>query len=138
MTERKPVGACLLKHTERNYRPKECAACGTMFKPKYPAEKTCCPECMEQYHKQKQKEQVKMAALRAKRKIAEYNKTHRFCEICGKPLGQGNGNRKWHFECVLEKYRQGDKSRKMMQYFFNKGYTVSEINEMAMIATEKE
>ncbi len=129
--DKKPKGACLLKHTERNYRLKECAVCGTMFKPKYPAEKTCCPECKEQYYKQKWKEQSKIAALKAKRKTAEYRRKHYFCETCGKPLN--HGNQKICFACMIDKYKRGDKSRSVKQYFFNRGYTADEIDEMATI-----
>ena len=125
MPERKPVGACLLKHTERNYRLKECAVCGSMFKPKYPAEKTCCPECRGQYYKQKWKEHS------IKRKTAEYRCKHYFCKTCGKPLN--HGNQRICFACMIDKYKRGDKSRSVKQYFFNRGYTADEIDEMATI-----
>lgn len=131
MPKRKPNGACLLKHTERKYKLKECAVCGNMFKPIYPAEKTCCNRCRAQYRAQKRKEKSSKELMQSKIKNAEYRRKHYFCEACGKPLS--HGNQKICFACMIDKYKQGDRSRSVKQYFYNRGYTADEIDEMATI-----
>lgn len=59
----------------------------------------------------------------------EYNRQNRFCPECGRPLD--NGNQRVHFKCMVKRWREGDRDKKIKQYFRNRGYCLWEVDELA-------
>lgn len=127
-TVRVPCGACVMKQSEKNFKEKPCDCCGKFFKPTYPGEKYCSEECRTAKQEELRKENYLKKYDKQKRKVEEYNRTHHFCKVCGEPLIDGRQNA--HFECMLGKWREGDRSDTIKRFFVNKGYTLKEIKEL--------
>ena len=118
-----------MKQTEKNFKDKSCKQCGKFFKPKYHGEGFCSDDCRELSRLLRHKELYPQKLKEARRKAEEYNRTHHFCPLCGKPILDGRQN--VHFECVLDKWRSGERPQWVKNFFANKGYTVKEVNELA-------
>ena len=118
-----------MKQTEKNFKEKSCKQCGKFFKPKYPGEGFCSDDCRELSQLLRRKELYSLKLKEARRKAEEYNRTHHFCPLCGEPILDGRQN--VHFECVLDKWRSGERPQWVKSFFANKGYTVKEVNELA-------
>jgi hypothetical protein len=58
----------------------------------------------------------------------EHDRTHHFCKVCGEPLLDGRQNA--HFDCMLNRWREGDRSDRINRFFVNKGYTLKEIKQL--------
>ena len=52
----------------------------------------------------------------------------KICPICGKPLDDKRHN--YHWNCMVNKYKQGDRSDQLKKYFANKGYRMKDIKEI--------
>lgn len=126
---KKLSGACLMKQTEKNYKEKSCKQCGEYFKPKYPDEKYCSNKCREMSRATMYKALYSLKYGKHKRKVEEYNRTHRFCPLCGEPIT--DGRQKVHFDCMVQKWREGDRTKWVRKFFENRGYRVREVNELA-------
>ena len=126
---RKLAGAPLIPVEERNYERKPCKICGSYFKPQYPYQKYCCDECRNIGYQISKDESNKRFWKKKRAQIKEYNRQHRFCPECGQPLD--NGNQRIHFECMLKRWREGDRGKKIKQYFQNRGYCLGEVDELA-------
>jgi predicted nucleic acid-binding Zn ribbon protein len=118
-----------MKQTDKNYKEKACKICGSYFKPMYPYEKYCCDECRDIGYKASKKESNKRFSIKKSAEIREYNHRHRFCPECGRPLD--NGNQRVHFECMVKRWREGDRDKKIKLYFQNRGYRLCEVDELA-------
>ena len=123
-------GAPLIPAGERNYKKKPCKICGSYFKPKYAFQKYCCDECRDTGYKASKKESNKRFSIKKSAEIREYNRQNRFCPECGRPLD--NGNQRVHFECMVKRWREGDRDKKIKLYFQNRGYRLCEVDELAM------
>ena len=121
-------GACLMKQTEKNFRKKPCDCCGEYFKPTFPGEKYCSEKCRTAKQEELRKENYPKKYEKKKLEIEEYNRKHHFCEICGEPLLDGRQN--VHFDCMLNRWREGDRSDRIKRFFVNKGYTLKEIKQL--------
>ena len=114
----------MLKHNERNYKSKNCKLCDTEFKPKFPNQQYCCTECSTLSKKQYNKKWYRDWKIK---KVVFINKVKR-CSICNEPL---NDHRKFvHFECVVDQVRKGFRSKQILKYFWNHGYSMTEIRQM--------
>lgn len=121
-------GAPLIPIKERNFKEKPCKTCGEYFKPVLPYEKYCSDECRQRGYKQMKMKYDKRASKRKHEAIVAYNMKHHFCPLCGKPLESRVQH--VHFDCMLQKWREGDRSQRIKWYFYNKGYNQADINEM--------
>ena len=129
MPERKPAGACLMKQESKDFKEKNCVLCGRTFKPNYPNSRYCSSECRDRVYKSTMKAAYPRKLEKIRRKAREYNMTHHFCPICGKPIPDGRQH--VHFECVLGLWRSGDRPRWVKRYFENRGYRMKEVDELA-------
>ena len=118
-----------MKQSDKNFKEKPCKICGNYFKPRYPYEKYCCDECRDIGYKAVKKESNKRFNIKKSAEIREYNRQNRFCPECGQPLD--DGNQRVHFKCMVERWREGDRGKKIKQYFQNRGYRLWEVDELA-------
>lgn len=121
-------GAPLIPIKERNFKEKPCKNCGEYFQPILPYQKYCSDECRKSGYEKMRKESNKRNGRKKHEKIVAYNMTHHFCPLCGKPLESRVQH--VHFDCMLQKWREGDRSQRIKWYFYNKGYNQADINEM--------
>lgn len=128
-TKKKLTGACLIPVKERNYKKKSCKCCGEYFKPLLPYEKYCCAECRQIGASESKRASNKKQWKRKRAEQLEYIASHHFCPECGEPLP--NAVQHVHFECMIKKWREGDRSQKTKWYFYNKGYNQKDVNELA-------
>ena len=126
--EKKLAGAPLIPIRERNYKEKPCKVCGEWFKPVFPYQKYCSEDCKQAGYKQVKKANDKRANKRSHDRIVAYNTEHHFCPLCGKPLTSKRQH--VHFDCMLKRWAEGDRSQRIKWYFYNKGYNQADINEM--------
>lgn len=129
--KRKAAGCCLIKDQKKNFKPKLCIACGTEFNVRYPNQKYCSDECRDRQQNQNAENRYQRIRLIQKRERREYNRTHRFCPICGEPLL--SGNQKVHFDCMVNKLRAeglGGGYTKTKKWFYNHGYDIKELKEL--------
>lgn len=130
-SKRKAAGCCLIKDQKKNFKPKLCIACGTEFAVRYPNQKYCSDECRKYQQEQNAKVNQKRANNMRISRTKEYNRAHRFCPICGKPLL--SGNQKVHFDCMVDKLRSEGLGRgytKTKKWFYNHGYDVKDLREL--------
>lgn len=53
----------------------------------------------------------------------------RICVVCGQPILDGHKN--VHFDCMLDKWIQGDRSIQIKRYFWNRFYSLKEVDRLA-------
>lgn len=126
---RKLAGAPLIPVRERNFKEKPCKNCGEYFQPTLPYQKYCCDECRKAGYKKMRKEKDKRSSKRKHDAIVAYNMKHHFCPICGQPLESRVQH--VHFDCMVKKWRDGDRSKQTKRYFYNRGYNQEDINDLA-------
>lgn len=114
---------------QRNYSKKSCDCCGKWFKPSHPAQKYCCTECRDIMRKNMDTAYKKHICEVNKQKRREYNRAHRFCSVCGQPIL--NGHQNVHFDCMVDKWRMGDRSIQIKRYFWNRFYSLKEVDGLA-------
>lgn len=127
-------GAPLIPVRERKYRDKPCKTCGEYFSPSLPYQKYCCDECRQRGYATIKKQNEDMLYRRKRTKRIEEMKKHHLCPVCGKPLS--SMCERVHFDCMIERVKQGDHSQQTRKYFFNRGYTAAEVDEIAQERTE--
>jgi len=125
----KLAGACLIPVTERNFKEKPCLECGKWFKPLYPYMKYCCKSCAKVGMRRKQKEYSARIVKLKSEETKKWNLKHHLCPICGK--GMPAKNMRVHFDCMVEMLRKGNRSEKTLRYFWNRGYTLYDMEQLA-------
>lgn len=128
-TVRVPCGACVMKQSEKNFKKKPCKLCGEYFKPKFPGEKYCSDGCRDLSQATMRKELYPEQYKKKQQKTEEYNQLHHFCPLCGEPILDGRQN--VHFDCVLKKWRKGERPKWVRKFFENRGYRMKEVDELA-------
>lgn len=53
----------------------------------------------------------------------------KICPICSKSLDDKRHN--YHFNCMVNKYKQGDRSDQFKKYFTNRGCCMRDVREIA-------
>lgn len=126
---KKLTGACLLPVTERDFKEKPCLECGKWFKPIYPYMKYCCKSCAKVGQRRKQKEYSARVSKLKSEETKAWNLKHHLCPICGK--GMPSKNMHVHFDCMVEQLKNGDRSKETLRYFWNRGYTLYDMEQLA-------